>query len=136
MSKSDSDSYSYIQLTDPPEIIAKKIRKAVTDSNSHITYEPILRPGVATLIDIDAACTDRFPEKIVEKCFLRSMNTGRYKKEVAEKLIEHLKPIQKKYMELINDRVYIRQLLDEGAVKANEIAAINYENLCKIIGMR
>lgn len=136
MSKSDKDLNSYIQITDSPELITKKIRKAVTDSISQITYDPEARPGVSTLIDIDAACVDTFPEEIEENCMLSALETGEYKKEVAERLIEHLKPIQRKYTQLMNDKVYLLKLLDEGAEKANEIAAGTYNEVCKIVGMK
>lgn len=92
MSKSDTDTNSYIQLTDPEKTIA---RKAVTDSTSRVTYEPESRPGVVALIDIDAACSGREPEEIVEACELMAMDTGEYKREVATRLSEHLGPIQK-----------------------------------------
>ena len=98
MSKSDLDANSRIQLTDPPELILKKIRKAVTDSTSLVSYDPVNRPGVSTLLDIDSACTDRDPEEISEQMLLKTINTGEYKREVANILIEHLKPIQKKYI--------------------------------------
>ena len=136
MSKSDKDPLSYITLTDPPELIQKKIRKAVTDSNSHVTYEPDARPGVATLIDIHAACTDRDPDEIVESCLLRAVDTGEYKLEVAERLVEQLKPIQERYLRVVNDRAYLRQVLDSGAARATEIATVTYEQVCKITGMR
>ena len=136
MSKSDTDINSRIQLTDPPEIIIKKLRKAITDANSLVSYEPVERPGVATLIDIDAACSSLDPEEIVENCLLRSMDTGEYKKHVADRLIEHLRPIQAKYMQLMNDKTYLRRLLDEGADKANQIAAATFDNVAKIVGMK
>lgn len=135
MSKSDKDSGSFIQLTDPADVIEKKIRKAVTDFNSHVTYDPENRPGVATLIDIDSACTGLEPEEIEEDCMLRALNTGDYKLEVAEKLVEHLKPIQSEYMRLMSDKAHLNKILKQGADKANEIAAYNYGNVCKIIGM-
>lgn len=136
MSKSDADANSRIQLTDPPEIILKKIRKAVTDSTSLVSYDPEKRPGVSTLLDIDSACTNRDAEEIVEACLMRALDTGEYKKEVARNLIEHLQPIQKKYLQLANDRAYLRKCLDHGALRANEIAARNFEDISKIIGMR
>ena len=136
MSKSDTDANSYIQLTDPEETIARKIRKAVTDSTSRVTYEPESRPGVATLIDIDAACSGREPEEIAEACELMAMDTGEYKREVAARLSEHLGPIQKKYLQLIGDKGYLRSLLDSGAEKANTIAAGTYGDVCRIVGMK
>jgi tryptophanyl-tRNA synthetase len=134
MSKSDQDTNSFIQLTDPEEIVMNKIRLAVTDSISQITYDPINRPGVATLIDIDSACTGLDPAEITGAC--KEMNTGQYKKEVAGRLSEHLKPVQKKYLELISDKAYLRSLLDKGASKANEIAGRKYKDICGIVGMR
>ena len=135
MSKSDVDQQSRIELIDTPETIVKKIKKAVTDSHSSVTYEPEKRPGVSTLIDIHAACTDRDPDEIVEWCMLNAMNTGIYKQEVADALIKHLKPIQDKYSRLIKDKGFLRQILDENAVKANQLAEANYKEVCKILGM-
>ncbi len=136
MSKSDTDSNSYIQLTDPSDIITRKIRKAVTDSTSLVSYDPETRPGVATLIDIDAACTGRDPDEIAETCELMAIDTGMYKKEVSDRLIQHLEPIQKKYLQLMKDKVYLRSLLDKGANKANNIASKHYEEVCRIVGMK
>ena len=135
MSKSDKDTGSFIQLTDSADVIQKKIRKAVTDSNSHVTYDPENRPGVSTLIDIDAACSGLEPEEIEEACMLKAMNTGEYKREVSDKLIEHLKPIQQEYMRLMADREHLKGVLKQGADKANEIAAKTYQDVCKIVGM-
>jgi tryptophanyl-tRNA synthetase len=134
MSKSDADQSSRIELTDPPELVRKKLRKAVTDSKGSITYDPEKRPGVSTLIDIDAACTNRDPDEIVEYCMLNALDTGLYKKEVAETLIKHIGPIQQKYLELINDKAYLRKILDDGAHRANEIASKNYKEITQIIG--
>lgn len=136
MSKSDPDSNSRIQLTDLADLITKKIRKAVTDSTSLVSYNPVQRPGVSTLLDIDSACTGRDPEEISESCLLRAIDTGEYKREVARLLIDHLAPIQKKYLELINDKVYLRKCLDEGANKASQIASRNLNEICETIGMR
>ena len=134
MSKSDADQNSRIELTDPAELIRKKIKKAVTDAKGSITYEPEKRPGVATLIDIDAACTGRDPDEIVEYCLLNALDTGLYKQEVANLLIKHVEPIQQKYLELISDKAYLRKVLDEGADRASEIASKNFKEITKIIG--
>ncbi len=136
MSKSDVDQNSRIELTDPADVIRRKIRKAVTDSTSLISYDKEKRPGVSTLIDIESACTDQDPEEIVESCLLKSYDTGEYKKHVADVLIQYLKPIQSKYIELINDRNRLRKILDDGAEKANLIAAKNYKEICKIVGFQ
>jgi tryptophanyl-tRNA synthetase len=136
MSKSDADQNSRIELTDLPEVIEKKLRKAVTDLNSVVSYDREKRPGVSTLIDIESACTDRDPEEIIQDPLLKSMDTGLYKKHVASILVKHLEPIQAKYLELINDKAKLRRLLDDGAHKANQIAEKNYKEICKIVGFQ
>ena len=101
---------------------------------SAVTYEPESRPGVATLVDIHAACTGRDQDEIAEWCMLNAVNTGAYKKEVCDALVQHLEPIQAKYARLIDDKAYLRRVLDEAALKANQIAERNYNEVRQIIG--
>lgn len=134
MSKSDPDQNSRIELVDPPEVIEKKLKKAITDSSSLISYDPEKRPGVSTLIDLEAACTGLLPEEIADRCLLQATDKAEYKKHVASVLIKHLTSIQLKYKHLINDRAKLRSILDQGAQKANQIASENFNHICKIIG--
>lgn len=136
MSKSDPDQGSRIELVDPAEIIEKKIKKAVTDSSSLISYDPEKRPGVATLIDLESACTGLLPEEIAERCLFQSIEKLEYKRHVSNILIKHLEPIQKEYLRLINDKEGLRSILDEGANKANQIAAENFKQIAQLIGSR
>lgn len=136
MSKSDTDYRSRIELLDPPELVAEKLKKAVTDSRSAVSYEPEQRPGVSNLIEIHSACTDRLPEDIVESCTLQALNTGLYKKEVAAALSTMLAPIQKEYFKIIKDRVYLDKVLKDGAQRANEIASRNFEQIREAIGFK
>jgi tryptophanyl-tRNA synthetase len=133
MSKSDV-ARSRIELTDSPDIITEKIRKAVTDMQSTVTYEPEKRPGVSNLIDIHSACTDKFPEEIVDNCYLSAMITGDYKKVVSDAIIQRLLPIQNEYKKIIDDKVFLNKVLKAGALKANEIASVNYEKIREIVG--
>lgn len=137
MSKSDTDPLSRIELVDEPHAIERKLRKAVTDCESMVTYEPERRPGVATLVEIEAACRgDRDPDECAEEAsLLRGEDTGEYKKHVARLLVEHLAPIRARYRELIDDRVYLRRVLDEGASRACHIAELNYQHVRRIVGM-
>ncbi|CAF0758069.1 unnamed protein product [Brachionus calyciflorus] len=136
MSKSDADSNSRIELVDPPEIIEKKIKKAVTDSERLISYKPDKRPGLSTLIDLECAVTGQLPEEVAERCMLQAIDKSEYKKHVSKLLIEHLAPIQAKYKKLINDKKLLDDILDDGAKKANKIAEKNFHDICKIIGSR
>jgi tryptophanyl-tRNA synthetase len=113
----------------------RKIRKAVTDSTSLVSYDPEKRPGVSTLVDIECACTNKELEEVAENALLNGLDTGEYKKHVAKVLVEHLKPIQSKYMHLMSNQSLLRDFLAQGAQKANEIAKDNYSQVCKLIGM-
>ena len=134
MSKSDKDIKSRIELIDSPELIREKIKKSVTDTLSSITYNLETRPGVSNLVDIHSACVDKLPEEIVEDCLLQAHNKSSYKEIVSDSLIETLKPIRKKYLELVNDKGYLNRIIDESTFKANEIASKNYDEIRRIVG--
>ena len=93
MSKSEPNPLSRIELTDTPDQIAEKIKKAVTDFTSEVTYDPEQRPGVANLIDIHTAFSGLFPEDVCEDAYLKAMDTGMFKSKVTEVVVEKLKPI-------------------------------------------
>ena len=90
--------------------------------------------GHDTLVDIDAACTGREPEELVEDCLLRGLTTGEYKSVVSDHLIETLKPIQKKYADLINDKPGLDRILAHGGQLARQRAARNYAEIARLIG--
>lgn len=135
MSKSDKDPMSRIELSDDAKQVELKLRKAVTDCESLVSYEPERRPGVSTLVEIEAACTSREPDECVEECLLRSEDTGAYKRHVAGVLNKHLQPIRVEYEKLVGDRVYLRRVLDEGARRASDIAEANYRAVRNLVGM-
>ena len=93
-------------------MIDKKIRKSVTDCQSAVTYEPKERPGVSNLED-----------------------TGQFKTELSEVLIEHLRPVQEKLSALEADPEYVQTVLDEGAEKAANDAAEIMRDARSIIGL-
>ena len=134
MSKSDKDPRSRIELVDSPDAIKEKIKKAITDAQMNITYDPENRKGISNLIDIHSACNNKLPDEIVEDCLLQALNKSSYKEIVSEVLIETLKPIRKKYLDLINDKVYLKKLVDESTIKANEIAERNFKQIHNIVG--
>lgn len=74
MSKSDTDSKSRLNLLDEPDVLLEKVKKAVTDFTSEVTYEPEKRPAVANLIDIHSLCTGKTPEEICKEAV--GLNTG------------------------------------------------------------
>lgn len=76
MSKSDSDPKSRIQLTDEPEVLLNKVKKAITDFTSEVTYAPEDRPGVANLITIHSLLSKKSHDEICREA--RGIDTGKY----------------------------------------------------------
>ncbi|MDX2095396.1 MAG: tryptophan--tRNA ligase [Alphaproteobacteria bacterium] len=120
MSKSDPSDYSRITLTDDADAIAKKIRKATSDSTPGVTYEPATRPEIANLLTIYAALTDRTPQAVAEE--FKSEQTSNFKSKLAEIAVEKLSPITANMRELMNDYSMLDALLKEGAERARAIA--------------
>ena len=85
-----------------------------------MTYEPEKRPGVANLINIHSSIMEKTPEDIVNEN--STLDVGQYKLILAETIIEHLKPIKRKIDEYLNAPEYLKALLDDGSMKAQEIA--------------
>src|SRR5665213_526649 len=119
MSKSSSTEAGLIFLDDTPEVIARKIRRAVTDSEQDVTYEPTRRPGVSNLLDILAGATGVAPATAAATF----SNNGELKKATAEALIELLGPIQERLKMLRADPGGVERLLYRGSGKARSIAA-------------
>lgn len=78
MSKSNGSEKGKINLTDPPDVVLSKIRKAVTDMTSKITYEPDARPGVSNLVAIHSAVTNKTPEELCLEA--ANLDTDKYAK--------------------------------------------------------
>ena len=72
MSKSDPDWRSCIYITDPPEDILEKCKKAVTDFTDEVTYEPDARPGVSNMVSIHSNFTGQTPDEVRENTYLKS----------------------------------------------------------------
>ena len=133
MSKSDNQEASRINLTDSPDEIRKKIRKAVTDSNSRITYEPDDRPGVSNLVSIFAAFSEMSHDEVCGR--FEGKQTVDLKDELGELLVEKLGPIRERIDELDKEGGYVEQVLRKGADKAKELAEQNLKSLMKLMGV-
>lgn len=120
MSKSDPQTLATITITDSPDDIALKIRRAVTDFTSEVTFDPDARPGVSNLVTIHAAVERISVEDAVSQA--RGLDTGAYKKLVSEAVIQRLRPIREEIQRLRLDRVYLEGALALGFCKARELA--------------
>jgi len=131
MSKSEDSPQGTIDLLDDPKAIEKKIKRAVTDSGEDVTYDPENRPGVANLLSILAAATDREPKAVAEGY----SQFGPLKADTAEALIALLAPIQARYRELEADSGATQALLAQGADKAQAKAAEVLERARNALGL-
>lgn len=133
MSKSDESDYSRINMTDDPDLIRLKIKKAKTDAITGINYNIEDRPEISNLLTIYSA----FSGKTIEQAEVdfKGMQTGAFKDGVAEAIISALSPIQVKYNELIKDEKTIHKLAEDGAQKALEIAAKRMKEIKEIVGL-
>ena len=126
MSKSDPEE-TYIAMLDAPDVIRRKIRRAVTDSENRIAYEPESRPGVANLMSILSALGGQSLEAIAAE--YDGQGYGKFKDAVADCVIAALEPIQKRYAEISADKAYLQQVMDSGRERA---AAIAHRTMLKV----
>ncbi|MXW42410.1 MAG: tryptophan--tRNA ligase [Acidimicrobiia bacterium] len=118
MSKS-LDSPGTIGLTEDNTSIARKFKRAVTDSDGEVRYDPAAKPGVSNLLGILAAATNRTPEAVGEDY----SQYGALKTDTADAVIDLLAPIRQSYAEFMSDPAEITHLLAIGADKARVVAS-------------
>jgi len=132
MSKSDSNPNAVIGLLDEPKVIRNKIKRAVTDSEAHIAYDPIKKPGVSNLLEIYGLSTGMSMGEAVK--YFEGMGYGALKEQVAEALIEELAPIQKKFKEILKDKAYLDGIIKKNAETASYLATKTLRKVKKKIG--
>ncbi|MFP6020436.1 tryptophan--tRNA ligase [Helicobacter pylori] len=130
MSKSHQGANHAIFLLDEPDIIVKKIKKAATDSMGVIAFDE-KREGVFNLLNIYMLLSNESPEKIEER--FKNKGYGDFKKELAEVMIQALKPIQERYKEISDDEV--KAILNHGVEKARPLAQATYQKAKELMGL-
>ena len=131
MSKSDSNENGYILLLDTPEVIVRKIKRAVTDSGSEVKRGEG-KAGVENLMNIYSAVTGSSMEKIEER--FDGKGYGIFKAEVADAVVEALRPIQERYRELMENKDYLEQVYRKGAEAASRTAAKTLAKVYRKVG--
>jgi tryptophanyl-tRNA synthetase len=131
MSKSSDSVSGLIEILDSPEINAKKIKSAVTDAGREIKFDEKEKPGVSNLLTIHSALSG---QKIADlENHFSGKGYGDLKSEVADVVVEYLKPIREKTLELLSDEAHLLAMLSTGAAKAHKVSsttlAKTYSNL-------
>ncbi len=134
MSKSAEDENSFIRLLDKPEVIQRKIKRAVTDSGSSIIYDPENKPGVSNLLEIYSIVTGKSLDDAA-KDFQNVKGYGVFKQTVADAVVARFEPIQAEYDRLISDKKYIEEMMAKGALNAQRSAIRTLSKVKRKIGM-
>jgi tryptophanyl-tRNA synthetase len=133
MSKSAVDPKGLINLLDDEAVILKKFKSAVTDTDGEIRFDPAAKPGVSNLLGIYSAITGQSMSAV--ETHFQGSGYGALKTELAEAVIEHLRPIAQKTNELLADKAELDGLLAIGATKANELAEQTLAKVYDRIGL-
>ena len=120
MSKSSESPQGTVALLDDPKAITKKVKSAVTDSETEIRYDREAKPGISNLLDIHAAVSGRKVDDAIAE--LEGKGYGALKDEVADSVVSFLAPLQARYAELAADPSEVDRQIALGATKAREIA--------------
>ena len=133
MSKSSTNPNDVVFLEDEPDVIIKKFKKAVTDSENKVKFDPENKPGVSNLMQIYSAITGKKMDEI-EKEF-DGCGYGDFKMAVANSVVEKIKPVQDKFKELLENREYLESIYKKGAENAQKIASKTLREVKDRIGI-
>jgi tryptophanyl-tRNA synthetase len=132
MSKSASSPNGIIDLLEDPARSAKKIRSAVTDTGREIAYDAEHKPGISNLLTIYAALTGRTIDDLLER--YEGHGYGDLKKDLAEIVVEFVKPVQERTRAYLDDPGYLDKVLAVGAEKARAVAAVTLADAFAKVG--
>lgn len=131
MSKSDPNPKGFVTVFDSPDVIAKRIKSAVTDSEACVRYAEG-KDGVNNLMSIYSCCTGKTNEEIEAE--FAGKGYGDFKSAVADAVIAELAPIQEAYARYMDNRGYLEQCMKDGAAKATKVSQRTLDKAMKKIG--
>ena len=131
MSKSDLGDGS-VFLLDDPDTIRRKIKRAVTDSESEIRFDPENKPGVSNLLSIISALTGETPDAVAAS--LDGQGYGALKSRATDSVIAALEPLQAEFRRVLADKEYLMKILNANAEKAAYLASRTLRKVQKKIG--
>jgi tryptophanyl-tRNA synthetase len=131
MSKSLDSPQGTVYVLDDPDAIDRKVRRAVTDTDGEMRYDPEAKPGLSNLLELLAAATGDRPEDVAT----RYDRYGELKRDLSEALVEVLRPVRERYHDLAADPGAVRDVLGKGAGRAHEVASATYERAASAVGL-
>lgn len=134
MSKSDDNANNFIGLLEEPKKIAKKIKRAVTDSDeqARIYFNPEEKPGVSNLLTLLSGATGRSIDDLIPE--YEGKLYGHLKGDVADAVVAFLEPMQARFHEIRRDEAMMDAVLAKGAIKAREVAADTVRRVYDAVG--
>jgi tryptophanyl-tRNA synthetase len=132
MSKSSSSPGGIIELLDDPKVSAKKIRSAVTDSETEVRHDEEAKPGVSNLLTIYSALTGRTIDDLVKA--YAGQGYGAFKGDLADVVVDFVTPFRDRTLELLEDRAEIDAVLKRGAERAREVATRTLADVYERVG--
>lgn len=135
MSKSDTDQNGCVYLMDEPEVIMRKFKRAVTDSDTEkcVRFDAERKPGVSNLMQIYAACTGKDYAAIEAE--FDGLGYGAFKPKVGEAVVETLRPLREESLRIMQDKAYLESVYKAGAEKASYVANKTMRKVKKKIGL-
>jgi tryptophanyl-tRNA synthetase len=131
MSKSSSSPQGVIRLQDDPDTIRRKVRRAVTDTDTAVTYDPTAKPGVANLLELLGAATGQAPSDLAGSF----TSYGQLKTAVGDALVELLHPIQQRYATVRADPAELERVVADGRDRAAAVADATWRRAARHIGL-
>ncbi|MFI1567724.1 tryptophan--tRNA ligase [Streptomyces sp. NPDC020490] len=131
MGKSDDAGPGIVYLLDEPDVVRRKVMRAVTDSGQDVVHDREERPGVANLLEILAACTGGDPEELAGSY----ASYGALKKDTADAVVEVLRPLRERHRALCADPGYVDGVLRDGAERARAMARPTVDAAYRAIGL-
>ncbi|MBO2449153.1 tryptophan--tRNA ligase [Actinomadura barringtoniae] len=131
MSKSAASPAGTLRLLDEPDVLRRKVMRAVTDAGTEVAYDPTTKPGVSNLLDILAACTGDKPQDLAPR-FTRYSDL---KTAVSDAVIATLTPVRTRYLHLAANPAQVQAALQSGAAQARNLATTKVQQAKAALGL-
>lgn len=133
MSKSDENQNGFVSMYDDPDTVIRKFRRAVTDSDDKIVFDPEKKAGISNLLTIYSVFAGVSVESAVKE--FEGKGYGDFKLKVGQAVAEGIKPISEKRAQLLSDKQYLNSVMIKGAEKASAIANRTLRKVYKKVGL-
>ena len=133
MSKSAGSAAGVLEIMDTPEANTKKIKSATTDAGREVTFDEKEKPGISNLLTIHSALSGKSVADLENE--FAGKGYGDFKAAVAEVVVEYLRPIRARALELLDDEAHLIKVLHAGADKARTVASATVAETYKNLGL-